>query len=129
MNNTKRTSIVGSDSIFTIHPHKKRGQWCFSHDATGLIDEAFVGFSDTTLDRFCEKYGWNAVTGLVAVFSPDPFPGYNLHLKRTRSDFAGNWYQPIAEVENLPAEMWLCPAAQLYLPDKCPNIYVRLTAQ
>lgn len=106
------------NAIFTIHPYKDKGvQWVFDDEATGLVKEAFVGGADTLLDKACQ-----GKQECVALFSLNPFKGYDFVLNKVEGDEFGTTYY----CEKHEQEAWLCPALFLYLNPAPQNIYVQI---
>lgn len=114
-----------NNSIMIIHPYWKHGTWCFSDEATGLVDEPFVSKIPEIINLLLLKeeiYVLAMMEGFTAIFSATPFPEYSGILEHIRSDESGvgNWYK----YEDI--EGWLCPALFLYFSEAPKQIYIKV---
>lgn len=117
---------MSEQRVLTLYPYLIDGLcWVFDDERTGLKEEAFVLGTSEMITRVVEaKRIPNATRGFALSFSDEPFDGYDVVRKWTRSDgCAGNWYE--GEVLGLPMENWLCPALLLYFVDPPQRLYVR----
>lgn len=106
------------NSIFVIHPYKKKGIWMFDDDNAGLLAEPFVGSTNKIIDE-SSKHIPQANLGFNLFFAIQPFLGYQLELNWRREEVAGHWYY----AENLDLEGWLCPAMFKYFEEPPQKIY------
>ena len=108
------------NSLFVIAPYRYEGMWVFDDPRVGLFREPFVSGIDAMIDRLVENIP-NAAKGFRLVFSPTPFPGYEIKLEWRREEHGGNWYW----CDQYAIEGWLCPALFKYF-DKAPReLYAR----
>jgi hypothetical protein len=98
--------------------------WVFDDPAVGLVREPFVSGIDVMIDRLVEKIP-NADKGFRLIFSPTPFPGFQMKLVWKREEFGGNWYW--SEQHNLGG--WLCPALFKYFDAAPRELYARAEAR
>lgn len=105
------------NSIFTIHPYKKEGQWQFDDPSRDVYNEAFVAGADDLLDILTD--GANKCT---AMFSENSFPDHQLALILKKTDETGSDYY----CEKYNHNLWLCPALYLYYPKAPQNIYLKI---
>ncbi|WP_200957213.1 DUF6717 family protein [Lysobacter sp. Root690] len=80
------------NAIVAIHPYKAHGMWVFDDAAVGLSQEPFVSGADDIIERMAASID-NAESGFTLLFSPLPFPGFQLELVWRRADLSGNWYR------------------------------------
>ena len=103
------------NSLLVIQPYQHGGLWVFDDPAVGLLQEPFVSGADHIMDLLTAEIP-DAAKGFTLIFSAKPFPGYQAHVIRDRSEHGGTWYKwPERKVEG-----WLCPALFKYFP-KAPN--------
>ena len=112
-----------SNSLFVIAPYRHLGMWVFDDARVGLIQEPFVGGADTIIDEWTKDIP-NAEKGFRLIFSPDPFPGYDLSFEWRRPEMSGNTYY----CEQLDMEGWLCPALFKYFDSAPMNLYAKAEA-
>lgn len=103
------------NSIFVIAPYKYHGSWVFDDPAKGLDKEPFVAGIDTMIDHLVAQIP-NSDKGFRLLFSPTPFPGYEVQLDWKREEHGGNWYYS----DKYQMEGWLCPALFKYF-DHAPK--------
>ena len=108
------------NSLFVIAPYKALGLWVFDDERVGLVQEPFVAGADTIIDEWTKTIP-NAEKGFRIVFSPEPFPGYTLHLEWRRPDLSGNTYY----CAQFDMEGWLCPALFKYFTEAPKNLYAK----
>ncbi|MFQ6313730.1 DUF6717 family protein [Lysobacter capsici] len=77
------------NAIVAIHPYKAHGMWVFDDAAVGLSQEPFVSGADDIIERMAAAID-NAENGFTLLFSPRPFPGFQLELDWRRADLSGN---------------------------------------
>jgi hypothetical protein len=58
----------------------------------------------------------------VAVFSANPFPGFDVELELIREEVGGNWYRWVKTGQ----EGWLCPALFKYFDKALLEIFVKI---
>jgi hypothetical protein len=109
------------NSLFVIAPYKYEGQWVFDDTKAGLVQEPFVGGTDTIIDRLVADIP-NADQGFRMIFSAEPFPGNALKFDWVRPELSGNVYRSA----DLGMEGWLCPALFKYFPQAPTEIYVKV---
>ena len=108
------------NSLFVIQPYKHLGMWVFDDPRVGLVQEPFVSGADLIIDEMVRGLP-GAEGGFRLIFSPTPFPGHALHLRRIRPEYGGNWYL----WEERGMEGWLCPALFKYFPEAPPDLYAQ----
>ena len=109
-----------SNSLFVIAPYKALGMWVFDDKRVGLDQEPFVAGADTIIDLWVADLP-NAEQGFRLIFSPEPFPGYTLHLEWRRPEMNGNMYYSA----HFDLEGWLCPALFKYFAEAPRNLYAK----
>jgi hypothetical protein len=109
------------NSLLVIHPYKQNGVWMFDDPSVGLVREPFVAGADEALDRMVEGIP-NAESGVTAVFSAQPFPGFQHEFEWRREEYGGNWYYS-AEYD---MEGWLCPALFNYFDAAPQKLFVQI---
>jgi hypothetical protein len=108
------------NAMFVIFPYKWNGQWVFDDDAKGLDREPFVLGIDAIIDKATEGIP-NADDGFKLLFSPTPFPTYQVKLDWRREENGGNWYWcPQYEMEG-----WLCGALYRYFDEAPREIFAK----
>lgn len=112
------------NAINVIAPYKFEGMWVFDDERVGLVQEPFVAGVDTIIDRLVAHIP-NAETGFRALFSGQPFPGYQDKLVWQRAEMSGNVYRS----DSLDLEGWLCPALLKYFETPPAEIYVSVSAR
>lgn len=112
------------NEITIINPYWKYGTWCFTDDAIGVRDEAFVAGADEVISYLVQDIP-NAEDGFQMMFSENPFPDYDLKVDHVESDgYSGNFYK--METESMSLTFWLCGCLLKYF-DKAPKqIYVKI---
>ena len=109
------------NQINIIKPYKWSGMWVFDDARVGLDKEPFVGGADTIIDIATSAKGISgAERGFVLVFSHQPFPGADMHLRWLREEMGGNVYEWEGH------EGWLCPALLRYFPGAPKDIYAQM---
>jgi len=104
------------NEINVIAPYKYLDEiWVFDDPKKGLVQEAFVGGTDTILDRLTSHIP-DAANGFVLLFSGSDFPGSQHHVEWRREERNGNVYYS----SELQSEGWLCPALLRYF-DRPPE--------
>lgn len=94
--------------------------WVFDDDRVGLHREPFVSGIDVMIDKLVAEIP-NAEKGFRLVFSPNPFPDYQVKLVWRRGEYGGNWYySPKYDMEG-----WLCPALFKYFETAPKELYGR----
>ena len=115
---TPMPTAPNRNALMVIAPYKFSGMWVFDDPAVGLTREPFVAGIDTMIDRLVASIP-NAQAGFRLVFSPHPFPGFNVKLEWRREEYGGNWYYcPEYDMEG-----WLCPALFRYFDQAPPELY------
>jgi hypothetical protein len=107
--------------ITVLQPYKHAGMWVFDDPDRGLCKEPFVSGIDTMIDRITAAIP-NATEGFRLLFSPTPFPGFEIKLEWLRSEYEGNWYY----CPQFNMEGWLCPALFKYFSKAPPELYARV---
>lgn len=102
------------NALSVLFPYKFEGMWVFDDPAVGLRREPFVSGIDEMITRMVAEIP-DAERGFKLIFSPTPFPGFNLQLDWRREEYGGNWYF----CPQLGIEGWLCPALFKYF-DRAP---------
>ena len=92
----------------------------FDDERVGLVQEPFVAGADTIIDTWVTEIP-NAEKGFRLIFSPEPFPGYTLHLEWLRQEMSGNTYR----CDQYGMEGWLCPALFKYFEEAPKNVYAK----
>ena len=108
------------NALSVIQPYKHLGMWVFDDPRVGLVQEPFVSGADLIIDEMVRGLP-GADAGFRLIFSPTPFPGHTLHLRRVRPEYGGNWYL----WEERSMEGWLCPALFKYFPEAPPDLYAQ----
>ena len=112
---------TNQNSIQVIRPYWAFNTWVFDDEAKGLEAEPFVSGAPELLSILARDIPNAYQDGFRLLFSPGPFPGYQLVVDWVREEHDGNWYRN----EDLNMEGWLCPALFQYF-DKAPaRIYVK----
>jgi len=109
-----------ANSIFVIFPYRSGGTWVFDDEAVGLVREPFVCGIPEIIDQLVAHIP-DAADGFKLLFSPQPFPGYQMKLVFKREEFGGNWYF----AEELGTEGWLCPALFKYFAAAPQELYAK----
>jgi len=109
-----------TNSIFVIFPYRSAGTWVFDDARVGLVREPFVSGIPEMIDKLVEKIP-NAESGFRLLFSPTPFPGFQMKLTLRREEFGGNWYF----CEQLGTEGWLCPALFKYFAEAPRELFAK----
>ncbi len=109
------------NAISVIFPYKHNGQWVFDDEKTGLVREALIAGIDTMIDRATAQIP-DAQNGFKLIFSPTPFPNYNLRLEKRRSEYGGTWYY----CPEYGQEGWLCPALFKYFAEAPAELYAQV---
>ena len=110
---------VGNE-IFVIVPYRHASTWAFDDPTVGLKAEPFVSGIPSMIDVLVEGIP-KVEQGFRLLFSARPFPGYQVQLTRSRSEYGGNWYQWVETNK----EGWLCPALFKYFAEAPAQLYVR----
>lgn len=113
-----------------IQPYWKYGTWCFSDEATGLVDEAFVSGANTFITSMLLKKGIDlakASKGFNLTFSGTFFPDYDVVINHVGDDEhgVGNWYTLELEDGSL-MKGWFCPALLKYFSEAPKQIYAKV---
>ena len=110
------------NALFVIAPYRHSGMWVFDDPDVGLVKEPFVSGIDIIIDRVvaAQKIP-DAENGFTAIFSANPFPGYNVKLEWRRTEHGGNWYF----CQELGIEGWLCPALFRYFENAPMELYAK----
>ena len=111
------------NAITILQPYLHAGMWVFDDPDKGLCKEPFVSGIDTMINRITERIP-GAKDGFRLLFSPTPFPGYEIALEWRRPEYGGNWYY----CPQLDLEGWLCPALFRYFSEAPPELYARAEA-
>lgn len=109
-----------TNSIFVIFPYRAEGVWVFDDAAVGLVREPFVSGIPEMIDKLVESIP-DAEHGFKLLFSPQPFPGFQMKLVLQHEEFGGSWYRS----EQLGSEGWLCPALFKYFDSAPKELYAR----
>lgn len=107
------------NSIFTIFPYKKQGQWMFNDDARDVYEESFVAGADGLLDLVCK-----GADKCKAIFSAEKFPNYDLTLAliEGHETGSGDYFCP-----ELKHDLWLCSCLGRYFEKPPKTIYVSIS--
>jgi len=108
------------NTINLIVPYRYEGMWVFDDPQVGLNKEPFVSGADTMIDMMVAKIP-KAEEGFRLLFSPLPFPGYQVKLEWRREEYDGNWYYS----PEFKMEGWLCGALYKYFDQAPKEIYVK----
>ena len=109
-----------SNSIGVIFPYKHEEIWVFDDEATGLVKEPFVSGMPQILELLSQDI-FNSNKGFALLFSPTPFPGYQVKMTWEKSEYGGNWY--LWQEKDLKG--WLCPALLKYFELAPLEIYCK----
>lgn len=112
------------NEINVISPYKYFGLWVFDDAKRGLVQEPFVGGTDTIIDQLVQDIP-NADEGFVLLFSGSPFPGYQHHMEWRGPQGSGNVYH----LPGLKLDGWLCPALLKYFETPPPKLFVQIKAR
>lgn len=105
------------NALFTVFPYKKNGGWYMDDESKGIILEPFVGGADTLLDVVA-----NGKHELTAVFSNQPFKGYDFVAeKRGGDEFGTDYYS-----EKHNHEFWLCAVLFQYINPSPEKLYIQI---
>ena len=115
--------IPADNAIQVIRPYHYNGTWVFDDKRVNLRREPFVAGIPEMIDHITGNIP-NAREGFRLLFSPAPFPGYQLKLVWRREENNGNWYYS----EDLKKEGWLCPALFKYYTTAPNEIYAKAEA-
>lgn len=120
--NTKK-QIVPQNTLFTIKPYFENGMWVFDDNSVGLVKEPFVlGVPEIIETALKEKAIPDPQKGFVVIFSSNPFPQYDVELKKQEEEDGGNWYLWTKTNQ----KGWICPALFCYY-DKAPDfLYIKI---
>jgi hypothetical protein len=108
------------NQIHVIVPYRYASTWAFDDAAAGLKAEPFVSGIPQMIDTLVAPIP-NAEHGFRLLFSSEPFPGFQVELRKTRTEYGGVWYRWAGE----DAEGWLCPALFRYFETPPPALYAR----
>ena len=109
------------NNILTIRPYKLGSIWVFDDKDFGLKAEAFVGDINKMIDAMLQRADLPASEPFTALFSKDPFPGYQMRLRWAGEEYGGNNYFDGVT----GATGWLCPVLCMFFESAPKNIYVR----
>lgn len=109
-----------ANSIMIIVPYWDSGTWVFDDETVGLKREPFV-FNIPEMITEMVKDIPNARKGFRLLFSGSPFPGYQVELEWTRSEYEGNWYC----LKGQSKEGWLCPSLFKYFDTTPKRIFAK----
>lgn len=109
------------NEINVIAPYKYLGMWVFDDPRVGLVQEPFVGGTDSIIDNLVSHI-LNADKGFAMVFSGKPFPGHQFRFEWLRPEGTGNVY--LSQEMNL--EGWLCPALLRYFDGPPQELFVEV---
>ena len=83
-----------ANTMLTIHPYRKNGDWVFDDSQFGLIAEPFVCGASEMIDAIVANANLvDAEMGFRMIFSAQPFPGFHAELVWNREHTGGNWYR------------------------------------
>ena len=105
-------------------PYNFKGQWVFDDADKNLKREAFVGNSDTIIERMAQNIP-DAENGFLLLFSAKPFPGMQDCLEWRKAESEGNWYHS----SRVNADGWLCASLLKYFDSVPEKIYVQFKAR
>lgn len=125
-----RKVLKAANSLLTIRPYYQDGLWVFDDARVGLVAEPFVSGADDFIDFLLKKKRMRkqaVANGFTAIFSKQEFRGADAQLQFCSFASGGSVYKPV----NLPrfknksgtAEVWLCPALNLYFKDSPEGIW------
>ena len=106
-----------------ISPYKWNGQWVFDDESKDLNREAFIAGADTIIDAMVQDIP-NAKDGFNLLFSAQPFPGYQVVVKRIGYEYEGTIYA----CEELGIVGWLCASLLDYFTEAPEFIYAQVKA-
>lgn len=112
--------MTTNNALQVIAPYRSGGVWVFDDPVKQLVREPFVGEINRMIDQLTADIP-DARSGFQLIFSPRPFPGYHLSVRKVRSEYDGTWYV----CNELQTEGWLCPALLLYFAEAPDEIYVK----
>ena len=114
-------TTTNQNSIQVINPYWAFDTWVFDDPAKNLEAEPFVSGAPELLNILAEDIPNAYQDGFRLLFSPGPFPGYQLVVDWVREEHGGNWYKS----DERGLEGWLCPALFKYFDAAPPKIYVK----
>ena len=114
-------TTTNQNSIQVINPYWAFDTWVFDDPAKNLEAEPFVSGAPELLNIHAEDIPNAYQDGFRLLFSPGPFPGYQLVVDWVREEHGGNWYKS----DERGLEGWLCPALFKYFDAAPPKIYVK----
>lgn len=103
-----------------IFPYQEEDIWMFDDKKSGLEREPFVSGIPDIINLLVQNIP-NANKGFKLIFSPNPFPDYQICLKWLYEEYGGNWY--IWKEKGMKG--WLCPALFRYFSDVPIQIYCK----
>jgi hypothetical protein len=109
------------NALFVIKPYRWNGMWVFDDPDVGLVKEPFVSGIPAIIEEATKNIP-NAEKGFVAIFSENPFPGFDVELEMLREEYGGNWYR----WNKTKQEGWLCPALFKYYESAPKRIYIKI---
>ena len=114
-----------NNSIFMIHPYKRNNAWAFDDAQKGLYREGLISGADDLIEMAVTRAGIPGADferGITVIFSANPFPGEQLHVRRTRPDRGGYWYYS----PDYQFEGWLCSNLFRYFAAAPEEIHFRI---
>ena len=106
-----------------IHPYKMGGIWVFDDKKFDLIQEPFVGVTNTVIDNFVSAKGLSVDEQFTLVFSADYFPDHDacFEFRRTLEGKSAFYW-----CDKLGVEFWLCAVINYYFKTLPETIYVKV---
>ncbi len=109
-----------ANALMVIEPYWHEGNWVFDDEAKGLEKEPFVAGIPDMIDDLVKGIP-DARSGFRLLFSPAPFPEYQIEVTKVREENGGAWYSRMVG----GSEGWLCPALFKYFETAPEALYVR----
>lgn len=109
-----------ANAIQVIAPYWYEETWVFDDERVHLVREPFVLGVPEMIDALVADIP-DARQGFRLLFSPTPFPGYQVKLTWIRVESGGNWYH----MDHTHQESWLCPALFKYYREAPKEIFIK----
>lgn len=108
------------NSMFLIRPYKYQGHWVFDDEDRALKREPFVGETEEVFDVLTA--GLEGVeSGFTLQFSDRRFPGWTVHLVKSKEEYGGWWY----ELDETGMLAWFGQPLLVYFPEAPDSIYAQ----
>ena len=110
------------NNIFILYPKRSPfGIWAFDDEQRGLVNEPFVGETNTLIDKMAIESGYDLKDNpqIALMFSHNPFPDIQCVLWLKEICPNGTTYKDM--LSNL--HPWLCPAFFLFYSEAPNTLY------